>query len=98
MPLSNEISHLDSIDHIQRTKQLHVWCEDCCNEVSDKTGHFQSEIHLQKNQQRSFSQDTRSGMQSRYKNLGQTFIFISQNLLYLILKHGKKISQYLNKK
>ena len=35
MPLRDKDSYLSSDDHKQRTKQLHVWCEDCGKEVSD---------------------------------------------------------------
>ena len=56
MPLSDEDSYISSDDHENKTKQLHLWCEYCGKYVSDKTRQFQSEILLQKNQQRSFSQ------------------------------------------
>ena len=55
MPLSDKDSHLSSNDHRNKTKQLHVWCEGCVKYISDETTHFQSEIRLQKNQQRNFS-------------------------------------------
>ena len=48
MPLSDKDSHLSSDDHKNKTKQLLVWCEGCGKYISDKTRHFQSEIHLQK--------------------------------------------------
>ena len=57
MPLSDKNSHLGSDDHKNKTKQLHLWCEDCGKYTSDKTRLFHSEIHLQKNQHRNFSQD-----------------------------------------
>ena len=47
MPLPDKSSHLISDNHKQRIKERRVWCEDCGNEESDKTRHFQSEIHLQ---------------------------------------------------
>ena len=68
MPLSHKDSHLSSDDHKKKTKQLYVWCEDSGKFISDKTRHFRSEIHLQQNQQRNFSQDngmlSTSGMRS----------------------------------
>ena len=66
MPLSDEDSHLSSNDHKNKTKQQLVWCEDCHKFRSDKTRHFQSEIHLQKSQQSNFSQEVK--------------IFVNENL------------------
>ena len=45
MPLSDKLSHLNSDQHKNKTKQQEVWCEDCGKYISDKTRHFQSEIH-----------------------------------------------------
>ena len=42
MPLSDKSNHLSSQSHKNKTKQQHIWCEDCGK--SDKTRHFQSEI------------------------------------------------------
>ena len=50
MPLSDKKSRLNSDNHKQRIKE-HVWCEGCGKNISDKTRHFQSEIHLQNRQQ-----------------------------------------------
>ena len=46
MPLSDKSSHLNSNNHKQRIKEQHVWCEACGKNISDKTRHFQREIHL----------------------------------------------------
>ena len=45
MPLSDKSNHLCSDQHKNKTKQQHIWCEDCGKNISDKTRHFQSEIH-----------------------------------------------------
>ena len=50
MPISDQISHLSSDEHENKTEQRRVWCEDCNRYISDKTRHFQSEIHLQNRQ------------------------------------------------
>ena len=50
MPLSEKSSHLNSDEHKNKTEQRRVWCEDCNKYISDKTRHFQSEIHLQNRQ------------------------------------------------
>ena len=52
MPLSGKSSHLNSDEHKNKTEQRRVWCEDCNKYISDKTRHFQSEIHLQNRQNR----------------------------------------------
>ena len=49
MPISDKSSHLNSDEHKNENKK--VWCEDCNKYISDKTRHFQSEIHLQNRQQ-----------------------------------------------
>ena len=45
MPLSDKLNHLNSDQHKNKTKQQPVWCEGCGKYISDKTRHFQSEIH-----------------------------------------------------
>ena len=68
MPLSDKSNHLSSDQHKNKTKQQHIWCGDCGKHISDKTRHFQSEIHMlrSQNNRESFreatqtSQDTRS--------------------------------------
>ena len=49
MPLSDKLNHLSSDKHKNKTKQqreaAQIWCEDCGKDISDKTRHFQSEIH-----------------------------------------------------
>ena len=45
MPLSDKSIHLRPDQHKNKTKQQHIWCEDGCKYISDKTRHFQSEIH-----------------------------------------------------
>ena len=52
MPLLGKSSHLNSDEHKNKTEQRRVWCEDCNKYISDKTRHFQSEIHLQNRQNR----------------------------------------------
>ena len=52
MRLSGKSSHLNSDEHKNKTEQRRVWCEDCNRYISDKTRHFQSEIHLQNRQNR----------------------------------------------
>ena len=52
MPLLEKSSHLNSDEHKNKTEQRRVWCEDCNRYISDKTRHFQSEIHLQNRQNR----------------------------------------------
>ena len=52
MPLSEKSSHLNSDEHKNKTEQRRVWCEDCNRYISDKTRHFQSEIHSQNRQNR----------------------------------------------
>ena len=47
-------NHLNSDQHKNKTKQqreaTQVWCEDCGKYISDKTRHFQSEIHTLRSQ------------------------------------------------
>ena len=50
MPLSDKLNHLTSDQHKNKTKQQQVWCEDCGKYISDKTSHFQSEIHTLRSQ------------------------------------------------
>ena len=45
MPLSDKSNHLSSDQHKNKTKQQQIWCKDCGKHNSDKTRHFQSEIH-----------------------------------------------------
>ena len=52
MPLLEKSSHVNSDEHKNKTEQRRVWCEDCSRYISDKTRHFQSEIHLQNRQNR----------------------------------------------
>ena len=64
MPLSDKSNHLGSDQHKNKTKQQQIWCEDCGKYISDKTRHFQSEIHTLRSQNNreatQISQDTRS--------------------------------------
>ena len=50
MPLSDNSNHLNSDKHKNKTKQQQIWCEDCGKYISDKTRHFQSEIHTLRSQ------------------------------------------------
>ena len=43
MPISDKSNHLSSDQH--KNKTIQIWCEDCGKYISDKTRHFQSEIH-----------------------------------------------------
>ena len=56
MPLSDKSNHLSSDQHKNKTKQQQIWCKDCGKYISDKTRHFQKEIHTL----RRINQDTRS--------------------------------------
>ena len=69
MPLSEKSSHLNSDEHKNKTEQRRVWCEDCNRYISDKTRHFQSEIHLQncQNRQQNNMQST-FGIQNTFGN------------------------------
>ena len=53
MPLSDKSNHLNSDEHKNKTKQQReatkIWCEDCCNYISNSR-HFQSEIHTLRSQ------------------------------------------------
>ena len=55
MKISDKNSHLNSHEHKNKNKK--VWCAECGKYISDKTRHFQSEVHLQNRQQ--------NGMQSQ---------------------------------
>ena len=46
MSQSDNSNHLRSDQRKNKTKQQHIWCEDCCKYISDKTRHFESEIHM----------------------------------------------------
>ena len=41
--ISDKSSHLNSDEHKNKNKK--VWCEECGKYITDKTRHFQSEIH-----------------------------------------------------
>ena len=36
MPLSDKSNHLSSDQHKNKTKQQHIWCEDCGKYISNK--------------------------------------------------------------
>ena len=55
MNISDKSSHLNSDEHKNKNKK--VWCKECGKYITDKTRHFQSEIHLQNRQ--------KNGMQSQ---------------------------------
>ena len=59
MPLSDKSSHLNSDEHKNKTKQQHIWCEDCGKYISNSR-RFQSESHTLKSQNHQISQDARS--------------------------------------
>ena len=50
MHLSDKSNHLSSDQQKNKTKQQHIWCEDCGKYITDKTRHFQSEIHTLRSQ------------------------------------------------
>ena len=50
MPLSDMSYQSSSDQHKNKTKKQHNWCEDCSKYESDKTSHFQSEIHTLRSQ------------------------------------------------
>ena len=49
--ISDKSSHLNSDEHKNKNKK--VWCEECGKYITDKTRHFQSEIH-NRHQQNAF--------------------------------------------
>ena len=90
MPLSGKSSHLNSDEHKNKTEQRRVWCEDCNKYISDKTRHFQSEIHLQnrQNRQQNNIQST-FGMQSTFgiqNTFGNGIKIIMNENTYIKLK------------
>ena len=84
MPLSGKSSHLNSDEHKKKTEQRRVWCEDWNRYISDKTRHFQCEIHLQnrQNRQQNNMQST-FGIQNTFGNGVE--IIINENT-YIKLK------------
>ena len=50
IPLSDKLNHLNSDQHKNKTKQQQIWCEDCGKCITDKTRHFQKEIHTLRSQ------------------------------------------------
>ena len=60
MPLSDKSNHLSSDQHKNKTKQQHFWCGACGEYISDKTRHFQSEIHTLRSQNNQISQATQN--------------------------------------
>ena len=71
MPLSDKTNHLSSNDYKNKTKQQQIWCEDCGKYISDKTRHFQSEIHKTRAAPRTTSHTAshthNSALQSNYE-------------------------------
>ena len=59
MPLSDKSSHLNSDEHKNKTKQQHIWCEDCGKYISNSK-HFQSEIHTLRSQNNQINQATQN--------------------------------------
>ena len=49
MPLSDKSNHLNSDEHKNKSKQQHIWCEDCGKNISNSR-HFSSEIHTLRSQ------------------------------------------------
>ena len=45
MPLPDKSNRLSSDQQKNKTKQQHIWCEDCGKYTFDQTRHFQSETH-----------------------------------------------------
>ena len=81
MPLSDKSNHLSSDQHKNKTKQQHIWCEDCGKYKSDKTRHFQSESHTLR------SQNNRESYRESYREATQ----ISQENAFSNTLHGVEI-------
>ena len=67
MPLSDKLNNLNSDQHKNKTKQQQVWCEDCGKYISDKTRHFQNEIHTlrSQNNRESYCEGTQNSQDTR---------------------------------
>ena len=70
MPLSDKSNHLSSDQHKNKTKQQHIWCEDCGKYISDKTRHFQSEIRTlrSQNNRKSYREATQISQEYAFGN------------------------------
>ena len=70
MPLSDKSNHLSSDQHKNKTKQQRIWCEDCGKYISDKTRHFQSEIHTlrSQNNRESYREATQISQENTFGN------------------------------
>ena len=68
MPLSDKLNQLNSDQHKNKTKQQQVWCEDCGKYISDKTRHFQTEIHTLRSQNNQISHATQNAPAFAFSN------------------------------
>ena len=70
MPLSDQSIDLGSDQHKNKTKLQHIWCEDCGKYISDKTRHFQSEIHTlrSQNNRESYREATQISQENAFGN------------------------------
>ena len=81
--ISDKSSHLSSNEHKNCNNK--IWCEDCSKNITDKTRHFQSEIHLRTqqnnelNQQNTFSLDTHIGNGVERIMIEKTYIKFKTN-------------------
>ena len=96
MLLSGKSSHLNSDEHKNKTEQRRVWCEDCNRYISDKTRHFQSEIHLQnrQNRQQNNMQST-FGIQNTFGN-GVEIIMIENTYIKLKINPTENLEHNIN--
>ena len=85
MPSSDKSSHLSSDEHKNRTNK--IWCQDCSKYITDKTRHFQSEIHLQK------SQHSNAGLTS-----GAPSVYNQQNNFGLDTQFGNGVEIIMKEK
>ena len=80
MPLSDKSNHLSSDQHKNKTKQHHSWCEDCGKFISDKTRHFQSEIHTLRSQNNCEATQNAFGNTASLASPGVAVIVIEKNI------------------
>ena len=91
MPLSDESSHLNSDEHKNKTKQQHIWCEDCGKYISNSR-HFQSEIHTlrSQNNRESYREATQTSQDARSV---PAFAFSTQSGVEIIVNEKTYIKQ-----
>ena len=79
--------------NIKKTEQRRVWCEDCNKYISDKTRHFQSEIHLQNRQQNNMQ--STFGTQNTFGN-GVEIIMNENTYIKLKVNPTEKLEHNIN--